>query len=193
MRIGRPGHPPPDVSAVADSPRPADGPQARADLAQTYRDHVRMVWRVAAAFGIPPGDREDFVHDVFVVAHRRAGDRLPEVAMTTWLFGIAKHVRWNHTRAKARHDRKLRVVEAPLAEGDRPDELAARAESLTAVREFVAGLEEGPRVAFELVEVRGMTAGEVAELTGDNVNTIYTRLRTARRLFRDFVATHLER
>jgi RNA polymerase sigma-70 factor (ECF subfamily) len=192
------GHPPPDVISLADPTSDGDarGPGRDAErtqaLAQTYRDHVRFVWRVAASFGVGPSDREDFVHDVFVVAQRRADDRRADVAMTTWLFGIARYVHLNRARASARHERRLRLVEsAPVS--DSPDELAERAESLAIVREFIAGLDEPQRIAFELVEIEGMRAAEIAEMTGDNVNTIYTRLRGARQRFRDFVAARTRR
>lgn len=177
---------------MADVPRTHGETPTGNELAQTYRDHVRFVWRVAASFGVAPSDREDFVHDVFVVAQRRTGDRRPEVAMTTWLFGIARYVHLNRARAAARHERRLRLVESP-PHGDHPDDIAVRAESLALVREFIASLDEPMRIAFELVEVEGMRAAEIADLTGDNVNTIYTRLRSARKLFRDFVATRMER
>jgi len=191
MRMAAAGHARPDVSALADFPRPA-GTSDGAELAQTYREHVRFVWRVAAGFAVPPSDREDFVHDVFVVAHRRAADRRPEVAITTWLFGIAKYVKLNRARAQARHHRKLRLLE-PADDPQTPDDLAQRRESLALVRAFLAGLDEDQRIAFELVEVQGMRAAEVAAMTGDNVNTIYTRLRAARKIFREFVAARTAR
>src|SRR5690606_18000792 len=52
------------------------------------------------------------------------------------------------------------------------------------LREFLLGLEEPRRAVFVLTEIEGMTAPEIAEALGCNVNTVYSRLRTARRRFR---------
>jgi RNA polymerase sigma-70 factor (ECF subfamily) len=48
---------------------------------------------------------------------------------------------------------------------------------------FLDRLDEDRRVVMLLVELEGMSVPEVAELVGDNVNTIYSRLRLARRDF----------
>ena len=152
-----------------------------------YRAHVRFVWRAAATLGVPLEEREDFTHDVFLVAHRRSADRRRDVAPTTWLFGIAKFVRLNRQRGRIRHERKLRLVEPP-PEAHGVDDALERKEAAAIVREFLASLDEPRRIAFELVEVDGMRAAEVAGLCDTNVNTIYTRLRAARTAFRQFVA-----
>lgn len=175
------------MSALPENRRDARGPRLPDDVDAMYRAHVRFVWRVAATLGVPDHEREDFTHDVFLVAHRRAEDRRDDVAITTWLFGIAKFVRLNRRRGQARHDRKLHLVEAP-SEPTPPDGVVARNEAVLLVRKFLATLDESRRVAFELVEVEGMRAAEVAELCNANVNTIYTRLRSARKSFRQFVA-----
>ena len=52
-------------------------------------------------------------------------------------------------------------------------------------------LDHDKRVAFVLVELEGMTAVEVAAAAGVNVNTIYTRLRAARKQLREAAAAYM--
>jgi RNA polymerase sigma-70 factor (ECF subfamily) len=42
---------------------------------------------------------------------------------------------------------------------------------------------EEKAVVFVMAELEGMTVPEIAELVGANVNTVYSRLRTARQEF----------
>ncbi len=157
------------------------------DLDEVYRAHARFVWRVAGSLGVSPDARDDVVHDVFLVVHRKASEFDPRRAVTTWLFGITRMVVLNRRRRAGRHARKLRVV--PPASGpldpEAHDELRRRAEI---VRQFLAGLDVRKRVVFELMEIEGMSGPEVAEAIGANIDTVYTRIRGARRAFREHVA-----
>ncbi len=157
------------------------------DLDEVYRSHARFVWRVAGAFGVDNDQRDDVVHDVFVVVHRRLSQYDPQRAMRTWLFGITRMVVLNRRRRLGRHARKLRVVPEPQAPPTPEEEHELRRRA-GMVQTFLDGLDRRQRVVFELVEIEGMSGPEVARTVGANVDTIYTRLRSARRAFREFVA-----
>ena len=167
-------------------------PSPALDLEEVYRTHAKFVWRAAVALGVPEAAREDVVHDVFLVVARRLHEYDGRAAMTTWLFGITRGVARNRRRASARHQRKLQAVPALQPDGvhdskEDPAEVADRRRAVALVEAFLAQLEPGHRVAFELMDVQGMSAPEVAEATGLNVNTVYTRVRAARARFRRFV------
>jgi RNA polymerase sigma-70 factor (ECF subfamily) len=51
-------------------------------------------------------------------------------------------------------------------------------------------LHDARREVFVLAELEQMTVPEIAELVGENVNTVYGRLRTARREFELAVRRH---
>ena len=53
-------------------------------------------------------------------------------------------------------------------------------------------LDDDKRAVYVLAELEGMTAVEIAEGLGTNVNTIYTRLRVARQQLRAAAAKLLE-
>lgn len=161
-------------------------PAAR-DLDAIYREHAKFVWRVAASLGVPSDQREDIVHDVFVVVHHKIDEFDAERSMTTWLFGITRMVVLNHRRRAGRHARKLRVVPPPQSPPD-PETQHDLRRGAQRVRTFLDSLDRRKRVVFELVELQGMSGPEVARTIGANVDTVYTRLRAARRAFREFVA-----
>jgi RNA polymerase sigma-70 factor, ECF subfamily len=168
---------------------PHDDAEPPMDLDEIYRVHARFVWRVAAAFGVPASQREDVMHDVFVVLHHKIAELDPARPVTTWLFGITRMVVRNRRRREGRHERKLRVVPPPPS-GPDPEaqvEMRSRAQLVCA---FLDSLDARRRVVFELTEIEGMTGPEVAEATGVNLDTVYTRLRSARQAFRAFVAAH---
>ena len=56
------------------------------------------------------------------------------------------------------------------------------------VARFVDGLDEVLRDVFLLSEVDGLTAPEIVQATGTKLNTVYTRIRTSRRLFHEFLS-----
>jgi RNA polymerase sigma-70 factor (ECF subfamily) len=157
-------------------------------LEEVYRLHVAFVWRAVRSFGIAEEAVEDVVHDVFLVVQRRLTDYDGRASMKTWLYGIARGVARNHRRGQTRHERRLRLVDPPAAVVD-PERWALYQESADLVRDFLAAIDRKKREVFELSDLEGMRGPEVAEALGINLNTVYSRLREARRLFAGFAAS----
>ncbi len=158
------------------------GPWKR-ELAHVYRAHGDFVHRCAGHLGVPAAERDDVVHDVFLVVHRR----LPEFDgargnWRSWLFGITKRVVLHHRRSAARHQRRLRVVPDPQPRPE-PDEAYARRQVVERVHQFLGSLSPERRIVFTLTDLEGMPAAEVARSLELNVNTVYARLRAARKAF----------
>ena len=181
--------------AVADqrrsgSSRAAASPDPwRRELAEVYRAHADFVLRSARHLGVPERHLDDVVHDVFIIAHRRLPD-FDEARGTlrSWLFGITRRVVLHHRRSSARHQRRLRVVPSPSAHG-RPDEELARARVVAHIDTFLEGLPAKQRIVFALADIEGMPGAEVARSLGTNVNTVYARLRAARKAFAQYLDT----
>ncbi len=74
-----------------------------------------------------------------------------------------------------------------------PLESAARTEAVGRLYAILAEMDEERRAVFILAELEQMTAPEIAEAVGLNVNTVYTRLRAARREINEAVARHQAR
>lgn len=153
-------------------------PNEHQRFAVIYRDHVDFVWRSLRRMGTPDSMLEDATQDVFLVAARRIDEFEGRSSIKTWLFGIAMRVVKTHRRSSWRHERKL---EALTRAGDPPtsDLLAQRDAQRTLLR-LLEQLDDDRKAVYVLAELEGMTAVEIAEGLGLNVNTVYTRLRTAR-------------
>jgi RNA polymerase sigma-70 factor (ECF subfamily) len=161
---------------------------------QVYEAHFQYIWRCLRALGVSEHALDDAVHDVFLVVQRK----LPsfdgsQARVTTWLYEIALRVGRRY-RAQTAKDAQRSVSLAPPEHDDTPGELAAsdrgdpgceleQAERLSLARRALAALDAEKREAFVLGCVEQRSAPEIAELTGVPLNTVYSRLRAARRLF----------
>ena len=67
------------------------------------------------------------------------------------------------------------------ATGLGPDRIAEQSEGLRLLMTLLERLDDAKREAFVLSELEGLTAPEIAQILGVNVNTIYARIRGARR------------
>lgn len=154
-----------------------------------YRAQVGFVWRSLRRMGVAEAEIEDAAHEVFMVVHRRLADFDGRAAITSWLYAIARGVASNRRRGADRHERRVALAPPPPASVD-PGEQLERTRAVAAVERFLAGLAPEQRLVFELFEIEGLRAAEIAASIDLNVNTVYTRLRAARLRFAEFVAAH---
>lgn len=150
-----------------------------------FRDEHDFVWRTLRHYGVADAGVDDATQDVFVVVHRRLPDFDPGAPLRPWLAGIARRVAARHrTRAAVRGQREqpLGVVE-PSATGPDPHTRAVQVEAVDFVASFLVALPSKLRDVFQLCEVEGMSAPEVAALLKIPVNTVYSRLRLSRGRF----------
>jgi len=160
------------------------------DLDAVYREHADFVYRVACQLGVDATHVEDVVHDVFLVVHRRLHE-YDGRSMRSWLYGITRRVSLHHHRGRRRADKRVQLAPVPGAAPD-PEERTAVHEAVAIVESFVATLDDDQRAVFVLVELEGTPMPEVAESLGVNLNTLYSRLRLARRRFEQHLAEHGE-
>jgi RNA polymerase sigma-70 factor, ECF subfamily len=181
-----------DVTHTVRAEVEAEGLAAAIELGETerlYREHVDFVWRAAGRMGVAPEDRDDVVQDVFVVVHRRRAAFEGRSAITSWLYGIVRGIVWNRNRLRERRGRHLRALATAPTPASDP---TADTEAADVLARFGAELDAAQREVFELSELEGMSGPEIADALGVNVNTIYTRLRTARKAFRRFAERELQ-
>jgi RNA polymerase sigma-70 factor (ECF subfamily) len=148
-----------------------------------YDEHVDFVWRSLRSLGVRDHTLEDAVQDVFVVVHRRLAEFEQRSTLRTWIFGIAMRVAHDHRR---REGRKGGLAPLDFELYDRapsPDDRAAQTEALREVAQVLETLDPDKRAVFVLAEVEQWTAPEIAEALGINLNTVYSRIRAARREF----------
>jgi RNA polymerase sigma-70 factor (ECF subfamily) len=174
----------------------ADDPQAEPDVhasasarefVPVYRAHFGFVWRILRRLGVPAEQLDDAAQEVFLVLHRRLPGLRPEVSLRSFLFGTARRVAADLRRGQHRRERRLQAL--AIVEGDRGGERPGeQAEAADFVQRFLAGLDVDRRMVFVLADLEGMTAPEIAEALEVKLNTVYSRLRTARAEFERAVA-----
>lgn len=165
-------------------------PDERARLSAIYREHFEFVWRSLRRLGAPEHALEDATQDVFLVAARRIDEFEGRSSIRTWLFGIAMRVVRAQRRTAWRHQRRVDALAAAPIEAPR-DPIEQR-DAQRLLLTLLDQLDDDKRAVYVLAELEGMTAVEIAEGLGSNVNTIYTRLRSARQQLRAAAAKQLE-
>lgn len=162
--------------------------RARAELRDfeaIYDLTAEFVWTNARRLGVHVDTVEDVVQDVFVVVHRRLAEFDGRSSPKTWVCGILMNVvreRRRRFRRKEGHE-KADSASRIVATSSPPDEQAAALEALRLVQAILDEMTDEKREVVILSQLEGMSIPEIAEATGDNENTIYARLRAARRQF----------
>jgi RNA polymerase sigma-70 factor, ECF subfamily len=156
---------------------------------QVYAETFPSVWRTARRLGVVESAVDDVVQEVFVTVYRRLDQFEGRCALKTWVFGILMRVVNNYRRTRRRkgaaHATSSVVgdPEVVIDAGADPMELASRSEAGRILHELLEKLDEQKAAVFVLAEIEGMSVPEIAEATETNVNTVYSRLRAARKEF----------
>jgi RNA polymerase sigma-70 factor, ECF subfamily len=164
-------------------------PRAELRFEEIFRSYFDFVWGGLRRMGVPAASVDDAVQDVFLVVHRRQQDFEGRSSLKTWLYGIVLRVAHDHRRSLARAGGEGQPLPPALADGrPGPQEAAARSEALRLLARLLGELDEEKRDVFVLADLEQLSAKEIAEIVGTNVNTVYSRLRAARRQFNEAVA-----
>lgn len=184
-------------AALFDRLRAGDG-TALEPLMERFASRV---YRVAHGVTGNAPDAEEVVQDVFLTLFRKAASFEGRAALGTWLYRIAVNTALNKRRGKRSQ------VEEPLEdhlpqytadghrEGDRsflladwsqmPDEVLLSREGRGIVRAAVECLPAHYRVVLVLRDVEELSSEEVAEIVGDSVASVKSRLHRARMALRE--------
>jgi RNA polymerase sigma-70 factor (ECF subfamily) len=150
-----------------------------------YEDGFELVWRILRRMGVATAQLEDASQDVFLVVHRRLAGFEGRSKLKTWVAGIAIRVASDYRKRSRRDESRYELgLDRELADPNGgPAEEVERREALALVHALLLELEPKQREVFVLVELEQMSAPEVAEALSANLNTVYSRLRLARKAF----------
>jgi RNA polymerase sigma-70 factor, ECF subfamily len=167
---------------------------------ELYDNYADFVWRNARRLGVAPSALDDVVQDVFLVAHRKRDALAQPEALRAWMLSIVIRVVRDYRRGLRRKDPRHRstadVMEPDTLADPRSINPLASAEQADAVRllhRVLGELDDAKREAFVLAELEEMTELEIAEVLGERVNTVHSRLRAARIAFDQAVLRHRSR
>lgn len=174
---------------LAIARRPVQPP----DFEDLYARYFDFVWRNVRRLGVPEAEVDDAAQEVFLVVHKKLGEFVPRSSHKAWLFGIVARVARDHRRVLLRKSPMMRAADPPLdpdqvAIATGPDERFDRGEAVELLHRLLDGLDDDKRAVFVLAELEQMSAPEIAEALGTKLNTVYGRLRAARREFDEAAA-----
>ncbi len=153
-------------------------------LAQAYKAHFNHVWHTLRRLGVATRDLDDTVQEVFIVAHRRMDTFDRERSIRPWLSGIAWRVA-SDERKRARNRRELiGIVAEPQSATPLASEKLHAAQRRQLVHKALAELPADQRVVFIMHEIDGFSMPEIERALEAPLNTLYSRLRIARRKFK---------
>jgi RNA polymerase sigma-70 factor, ECF subfamily len=134
-------------------------------------------------------DAKDVLQDTLLAAARTFGNFRGDSSVSTWLYTIARSF-----CIKKRRRSKFAPAEERSLERDAvalpssmpgPDELAARSEVRRGLATALEALDPASREVLILRDIEGLTAREVARVTGASVDAVKSRLHRARAALRD--------
>jgi len=165
-------------------------PAARAGdahaLEQLIVRYQPQLWRYARRMCGNTAEAEDVLQDALLAAVRGFAQYRGEAALRTWLFSILRHACFRERRQRGAA--RSRTQEEPDASAELaapdaggPEQRASSRQLADAVVRAIAELEPAQREALVLRDLEGLSASEVAELTGSSVEAVKSRLHRARR------------
>lgn len=163
--------------------------------AQLFKQFAPFVASFLLRMGISRTDLDDVIQDVFLVAHKLGGYTPGPAKPTTYLANIALRAATTHRR-KGRVRSFVRpneeVVGGAAAEVHDPERAADGQRRLRMLQAALERLDDDKRAIFIMAEIHGETVVAIAAGLGIPVDTAYSRLRAARKLFQEAAASLFE-
>src|SRR5690242_3845704 len=174
------------INAVGDAlPPGADGKLSSADL---FRQYAPFVASFLLRMGVSRSDLDDVMQEVFLVTHKLGGYTPGPAKPTTYLASIAlraatTHRRKQQVRSFVRANDEL--VGGAGGEALSPERAAENQRQLKLLQAVLDRLDHDKRAIFVMAEIHGESVVSIAAGLGIPVDTAYSRLRAARKLFRE--------
>lgn len=161
----------------------------RAAFDDLVRTHAGSLRNVITHHGVPPGEVEDVLQEVFLRAYRGLGKFKGEASFGTWLYRIAFTVAVDRERRRRRRPQVAEPLDPEEEErkggGYRderrnPEEAALGAAQVRLVRAALLELEPLFRQILILREMEGLSYLEIADSLGIAEGTVKSRIARAR-------------
>lgn len=166
----------------------ADGHLSSADLFKQYSPFVASF---LLRMGISRADLDDVMQDVFLVAHKLGGYTPGPAKPTTYLANIALRAATTHRRKQNVRSFVRPNDELVSNSGDDlhdPERATEGQHRLRLLQAALEQLDDDKRAIFIMAEIHGDSVVSIAAGLGIPVDTAYSRLRAARKLFQEAAA-----
>ncbi|MBI5724530.1 MAG: sigma-70 family RNA polymerase sigma factor [Planctomycetes bacterium] len=151
-------------------------------FAEIVRRHGPMVLGVCRSVLGNSCDAEDAAQAVFLTLIHKAASVQSRTTLAGWLYRVSWLVAKNEKRSiavRARHERKAANMKRNFMKAEKENV------PLDMLHTELFNLPEKYRLPVILHHLEGRSQAEVADLLGDNVGTIMSRLNRGRRMLRD--------
>jgi RNA polymerase sigma-70 factor (ECF subfamily) len=163
-------------------------------LSELYDRYSRLVYSLAFQMMGDVAAAEEVTQDVFFRIWEKAHTyRAEQARVSTWITSITRYrsidllrrrgTRPDHT-SLAWDDLPLNVM--PVAEGD-PEDMTELSLLQKRVRDAIATLPAEQKKVLALAYLKGLTHSEIAELLGDPLGTVKTRIRAGMLKLKDLL------
>jgi RNA polymerase sigma-70 factor (ECF subfamily) len=188
MHAARPSEPErPELDASLASP-PEDAIEEAAagsalDVRGIFEAEYDYVYNSLLRLGVREADVEDLVQETLLAVHRRLDTYDRSRPLRPWLFGVAFRVASEfRRRARTRREVPKDAIEG-IDDGPDPEGQASRAEERELVLRALDLMDFDRRAVFVMCDIDEESAPDVAAALGIPLNTVYSRLRVARKEF----------
>ncbi len=163
-----------------------DATEPAARFEQVFRANARSILGYALRRVDRPEDAADVLSEVMLIAWRRLGDLPDGEGTRLWLYGVARRVIANQTRARNRQVRLGARLRDDLSRLVLPeDDVAARDETRGSVRAALSQLAAADREVLLLSSWEGLEPREIALVLDLSAASARTRLHRARQRLRE--------
>jgi len=160
----------------------------RAALQELVSRAYPMVRRWCLVRTGDPSDADDLTQDVLVQMMHRLDTYQGGARFTTWLYTVVRNAAIDRLRRDRRRERlrtdPLATERTAADPHPRPDQGADRTLLARMLRTFFEELPARQREVFDLTELQGLSASEVAEILGIEPVSVRAHLFKARRALR---------
>ena len=153
-------------------------------LQKQLEQRWRRLYRVAFSWCHDPELSGDLVQDTMQKAIKKGEQLNNEQALDAWLFTILTNCWRDHCR---KQKETVEFDEQQLIELVTDEQDNERMMVVNQVRSAVAKLSDDQREVISLVDLEGMSYGEVSKVLGIPIGTVMSRLCRARRQLKDLL------
>jgi RNA polymerase sigma-70 factor (ECF subfamily) len=166
---------------------PSLAPSDERRFRQIVGANLDFIWRCLRRMGIPSGDVDDAVQQVFLVVASKIGS-IAQGSERAFLFATASRIAANSRRSVHRRDQAHnQLMQADWAHDPSQEELTDQLRARAFMDRVLAEMPDDLREVFVLFELEELSVAEVAEMLAIPLGTVGSRLRRAREDFHDRV------
>jgi RNA polymerase sigma-70 factor, ECF subfamily len=151
-----------------------------------FQGQFAYVCQVLRRLGVQESDLDDACQEVFLAVHGKWETYDATRPVKPWLVGFAFRVAANVRRRRKRIHSE--IDESLPSTGAGPELDAARTQATSLALKVLQKMEDERRDIFVMHDLEEMNAPEIADVLQIPLNTVYSRLRTARIEFEEHAA-----